>query len=388
MKNDDVTVIIGAGPYGLSVVAYLKAQGIPTLVFGKPMELWQNMPKGLYLKSIWSASSLPDPAGKYTLDHYIANNNIKRQEPIPLPMFLNYAHWYQQYAVPDVDPTYVQLLATDGKGFHLELTDGRTVKANKVVVAVGIASFTYTPDFARNLPDTVASHTSAHSDLTRFNGHNVAIVGSGQSALEYAALLHETGAKVELIARNAVRWHSKILYDYTGPAKHIFYPPGDVGPPGINWLVAFPSIYRYLPDKIKHLVHKRAIRPGGAKWLRPRVEGHVRLTEHTHIVKATAREGVVCIELSDGTLREADYLFLGTGYQPNIHKLTFIDTTLRQQLQVHNGYPILNGQFESSVPHLYFAGALAGYTFGPTCRFISGAKTTAQQIARHVVQTV
>src|SRR2546422_10152431 len=80
MKNDDVTVIIGAGPYGLSVVAYLKPQGILTVVFGKPMELWQNMPKVLYLKSIWSASSLPDPAGKYTLDHYIANNNIKRQD--------------------------------------------------------------------------------------------------------------------------------------------------------------------------------------------------------------------------------------------------------------------------------------------------------------------
>src|SRR5260370_18083737 len=102
-------------------------------------------------------------------------------------MFLNYAHWYQQYAVPDVDPTYVQLLATDGKGFHLELTDGRTVKANKVVVAVGIASFTYTPDFAPNLPVTVASHTSAHSHLTRFNVHNVAIVGTAHTSFEYPA---------------------------------------------------------------------------------------------------------------------------------------------------------------------------------------------------------
>ena len=387
MRNDNPAVIIGAGPYGLSVAAYLKARGIPTLVFGKPMELWHNMPRGLYLKSIWSASSLPDPAGKYTLDHYMANKNITRREPIPLSLFLNYSYWYQQHTVPDVDPTYVQLLATDGKRFHLELTDGRTVKANQVVVAAGISSFTYIPDFARNLPNTVASHTSAHSDLARFNGHNVVVVGHGQSALEYAALLHEAGANVELIARGSVRWHSKILYDYTGPARHIFYPPGDVGPPGINWLVAFPILYSHLPDKIKHPVHKRAVRPGGAKWLRPRVEGHVSLTEHMQIVKATALEEGVCIELSDGTLRVVDYLFLGTGYQPNIHQLTFIDTTLRQQLQEQDGYPVLNGHFESSVPHLYFAGALAGHTFGPTCRFISGAKAVAQQIARHAFQT-
>ena len=385
--HDNTIVIIGAGPYGLSVAAYLKAHGIPTLVFGKPMELWQNMPRGVYLKSIWSASSLPDPAGKYTLDHYIANNNITRQEPIPLPMFLNYAYWYQQYAVPDVDPTYVQLLAADGKRFHLELTDGRTVKASKVVVAVGISAFTYVPDFARTLPATVASHTLAYSDLAHFNKQKVAVVGHGQSALEYAALLDEAGADVELIARGSIRWHSKILYDYTGPARHIFYPPGDVGPPGINWLIAFPTAYRHLPDTIKYPVHKRAVLPGGAKWLRPRVEGHVLLTEHRQIVKATAQEKGLCIELSDGTRREIDYLFLGTGYQPNIHKLVFIDIKLRQQLREHDGYPVLNGQFESSVHHLYFAGALAGRTFGPVCRFISGAKTTARQIARHAVCT-
>ena len=387
MKKDHATVVIGAGPYGLSVAAYLKAQGILPLVFGKPMELWHNMPTGLYLKSIWSASSLPDPAGRYTLDRYIAENHLARQEPIPLPLFLNYAHWFQQHTLPDVDPTYVQLLATDGKGFYLELVDGRTVKANKVVVAVGIASFAYVPAFARNLPITVASHTSAHADLTRFQGQSVVVVGNGQSALEYAALLHEADADVELIARGSVRWHSKILFDYTGPVRHIFYPPGDVGPPGINWLVAFPTLYKHLPDMLKYPVHKRAVRPGGAKWLRPRVAGHVRLTEHTQIVKTMAQEEGVHLELSDRTVREVDYLFLGTGYQPDIHELTFIDTSLRQKLREHVGYPVLNGQFESSVPHLYFVGILAGHTFGPTCRFISGAKTVARRIAQHILET-
>jgi len=43
-----------------------------------------------------------------------------------------------------------------------------------------------------------------------------------------------------------------------------------------------------------------------------------------------------------------------------------------------------NSWFESSVPHLYFVGALAGYTFGPICRFVAGAGAASHQISRHI----
>jgi len=132
-------------------------------------------------------------------------------------------------------------------------------------------------------------------------------------------------------------------------------------------------------------VDKRAVRPAGAKWLQSRVEGHVRITQHTQIMKATVHGESLYLDLNDGTTRGVDYLFLGTGYRPNIDKLTFIDPALRQQVQDHHGFPFQNEWFESSVPHLYFIGAIAGHTFGPLCRFVAGAKVPAQQIARHVV---
>jgi cation diffusion facilitator CzcD-associated flavoprotein CzcO len=383
-RTDDSTVIIGAGPYGLSVAAHLRPAGRPVHVFGKTMELWKNMPSGLCLKSVWSASSLSDPAGAYTLERYIAETGTPRQEPIPQPFFLNYTDWFQRHAVPDVDAAYVCGLYADGRRFHLDLADGRSMKAGKVVVAVGIASFAYCPDFARNLPAEVVSHTSSLVDVTPFKGMRVVMVGNGQSALECAALLYEAGASVELISRHAVRWHSKMLYDYTGPARHIFYPPGDVGPPGINWLVAFPSFYRHLPEAIKDPLHRRSVLPGGAKWLRPRVEGRIRITENRHVIKAVAHGESVCLELSDGTQREADHLFLGTGYRPRLEKLTFIDPLLCQRILSRCGLPMLKEGFESSVPGLYFVGALAGDTFGPTCRFISGSKATARLVARHL----
>lgn len=387
MKYEGVTAIIGAGPYGLSVAAHLKARGVPTKIFGKPMEFWENMPSGMHLKSVWSASSLADPASEYTLQQYVSARKTTKLEPVPLPFFIDYGQWFQERTVPDVDPTYVQSLARDGNGFHLDLADGRSLKAQKVIVASGIAAFASVPDFARDLPITLASHTQFHKDFAQFKGRKTAVLGGGQSGLQTAAFLHEIGADVELIVRGPVRWHNHTLYN-TGPLRRVFYTSADVGPPGINWLVASPFVFSRFPEELKTKIHKRAIRPGGAAWLRPRVEGQIRVTENTHIVKAKTQDQMVSLELSDGTLREVEYLFLGTGYRANVEKLAFIDPVLQKQIHHHDGYPVLNEWFESSVPHLHFAGALAGRTFGPICRFVSGAKYPARQITQHAVQAV
>ena len=387
MKQNDTTVVIGAGPYGLSVAAHLRARNMPVQVFGKPMEFWQKMPAKMYLKSFWSAASLSSPDGKYSLNHYASATNTREQTPIPLLYFLDYCRWFREQHVPEIDSTFVRTLRRTDHAFQLDLMDGRTIEAGNVVVATGIAPFAYRPAYARNLPETLASHTQAHTDLTGFKGRNVVVVGRGQSALEFAALLHEAGATVEVIARGPVIWINRKLYDHTGPARHIFYPPSDVGPPGLNWLIAFPRVYSRLPDKTRYQIDKRAVRPAGAQWLRPRVEGKVRLTPNTEIVKIIPQGQGLCCDLSDGTSREIDYLFLGTGYQAHIDKLDFIDPGLRKQVQERDGQPLQNSWFESSVPNLYFVGALAGYTFGPICRFVAGASAAAHQISQHIEQT-
>lgn len=387
MKRNDTTVVIGAGPYGLSIAAHLKARNMPVHMLGKPMEFWRNMPREMYLKSSWSAISLSFPGNAYTIDHYAAVTGTGEQKPVPLPYFLDYCRWFQEQTSPAIDPVFVQRLRRDGRVFQLELVDGRIIEAGQVVVATGIAPFACIPAFVRDLPPTLASHTQAHAALSPFQGCRVVVVGRGQSALEYAALLHEAGASVEVITRGPIIWINRKLYDRTGPLKRIFYPPSDVGPPGINWLVNFPLVFSYLPERIRSSVDRRSVRPAGAQWLRPRVEGKLRLTEYTEIVRATPKgQGVYC-ELSDGTTREIDHVFLGTGYEASLDKLDFIDPALRRQIQDYHGYPVQNSAFESSVSHLYFVGALAGYTFGPLCRFVVGASTAANQITRHISQT-
>ena len=66
--------IIGAGPYGLSAAAHLKAaDGLDVRVFGEPMSFWErHMPKGMLLRSPLEGSHLSDPAGALSLQAYAA----------------------------------------------------------------------------------------------------------------------------------------------------------------------------------------------------------------------------------------------------------------------------------------------------------------------------
>jgi FAD-dependent urate hydroxylase len=386
--KQDVPVIIGSGPFGLSIAAHLKAQKIPSLIFGKPMEFWRKMPPGMYFKSSRGALTISDPAGLYTFDRFCKKYDIPIQGQVPLQVFLKYSEWFQQQTEPNIDQTYVKLLAKDGEDFHLELADGRSAKTSRVVVATGLTSFAHIPDFASHLPPPLASHTEQHADFSAFKGKDVVVVGSGQSAFEAAALLHEAEARIELIARGPIIWIDRRLYRYTGPAKRLFYAPSDIGPAGISWIVAFPQFYRLLPEKTRIALDARSVRPAVAQWMRPRVKGCVTITPHTSIVSATEQGEKVCLKLSDGTARLIDHIILGTGYKPNVQALTFIDPSLCQQVLERNGYPFLNKWHESSVPHLYFVGSLSGYDFGPLCRHIIGSQAPARQITRHIVSAM
>ena len=53
-------VVLGAGPYGLAAAAALRSSGIEHRVVGDPMSFWREMPKGMLLRSNWTATSIAD----------------------------------------------------------------------------------------------------------------------------------------------------------------------------------------------------------------------------------------------------------------------------------------------------------------------------------------
>jgi len=272
-KNCFVTVI-GAGPYGLAASAYLRAAGVETRVFGEPMSFWQRqMPIGMFLRSNLGASHIAHPSRHLTLDDYSRQTGNTIAKPIPLDLFVNYGHWFQRQAVPNIEKRQVQKIAPNGSGFKLTLDDGEEFHSVRVVVATGISGFAVRPEVFAQIPSTLASHSSEHKDLGKFRGRRVAVIGAGQSALESAVLLQESGVEVEVIGRkkilNWVGLHPRL--HHLGPISKLLYSDRDVGPAGISRLVAMPHVFRRFPRGFQSRTAYRAIRPAVAGWLRPRM---------------------------------------------------------------------------------------------------------------------
>jgi FAD-dependent urate hydroxylase len=383
--------VIGAGPYGLATAAHLRAAGMETRVLGEPMDFWRRqMPSGMLLRSSWDASHISDPQRSLSLDVYQATRATPLTSPLPRQDFVRYGEWFQRQAVPDLDLRKVVWIEPRPNGFRLFLEGAEPLDARRVVIATGIATFAYRPPEFEGLPYTIVSHTSDHTDLRKFAGRQVIVVGSGQSAFESAALLHEDGADVQILARApAVRWlgRGERLRHQPKAVRYLFYPPSDVGPPGLNWIVALPDLFKRLPLRLQERIAYRSIRPAVASWLQPRVQG-IPVTTGRQILSAALQNGRVRLRLDDGTERDADHVLLGTGYRVDVSRLGFLTREILQQLHCVDGYPTLTAGFESSVPGLYFVGAPAARTFGPLMRFVAGTGYTAATLACAMVSSV
>src|SRR6202022_379810 len=118
MSPRSEVVVVGAGPYGLSVAAHLRHHGIDATVVGHPMASWTAMPVGMYLKSKWGiASTLSEPTQRFTLARFTREQEAVVEGPIPLPHFVAYGRWFQRHAVGEVDPHLVDELDWNGDAF-------------------------------------------------------------------------------------------------------------------------------------------------------------------------------------------------------------------------------------------------------------------------------
>jgi FAD-dependent urate hydroxylase len=381
-------VILGCGPYGLAAAAHLRSAGVEGRVFGEPMSFWQeHMPAGMFLRSAWYASDIADPARRLTLNDYLNSHDIPVSVPVPRDRFIDYGLWFQRTVVPDLDRRRVQTIAANGDGFRLSLEDGETLKAQRVIVAGGISPFARRPAEFKELPAAMASHSCDHKNFSAFAASRVAVIGGGQSALESAALLREAGAEVEVILRAPkLRWlRGKIEFrQRMGLLRQLLYPRTDVGPPGLNQIVARPNVLRWLPSRLRDSIAQRSIRPSAANWLKSRVQG-LTITTSRSVTGARRIGDRLLITLSDGTSRDVDHVIAATGYEVDIARYPFLDHSLLRAIESVGGYPRLNAGFETNITGLHFLGAPASWSFGPVTKFVSGTQFSGRALASWIV---
>jgi cation diffusion facilitator CzcD-associated flavoprotein CzcO len=393
MSVSDKIIIIGAGPYGLSTAAHLRARNVGFRIFGKPMANWQHkMPRGMRLKSEGFASNLADPDDRYTLAAYCAHEGVPYEDeglPISRESFIDYGRAFQQRFVPEVEDRAVISLRRSGDGFAVQLDDGEIVAADKIIVAIGVSDFVYLPPVFAGMPAELVSHAARHEDIAMFRGREVAVIGGGSSAIGIAALLHEAGAAVQLITRRAeLPFHSPPELDRS-LADRLRAPMTGIGP---GWRGFFytqmPQLFHSLPPDLRMRIVSTWLGPAGGWYMRERVVGRVPCLHGYTPPSVDIAEGRVHLRLAsaDGSQRavSADHVIAATGYKVDVGTIGFIDDSLRAQIDAASGLPGLSRDFETSVRGLYLVGPAAAYSFGPMFRFVLGARYTARRMARHL----
>ena len=192
-------LIVGAGPFGLTMAAHAADLGIEHRVVGKAMEFWKNnMPAGMFLRSAsdWHL----DAAGSDTMERFIDEQGLTPAavEPLSRDFYLSYVQWFQERKQITPIEHYVRRLDYDVEGapsFRATLDDGRIIAARQVVLAVGFRYFCHVPDdLAALLPAGRFVHSCELVDFTGLRDKRCLILGGRQGAYEWAALLHEAGA--------------------------------------------------------------------------------------------------------------------------------------------------------------------------------------------------
>ena len=386
------TAIIGAGPYGLSIAAHLKARGVDFRIFGSPMHTWRtHMPKGMLLKSDGFASCLYDPDSSFTLGRYCHEQGIPYADlglPVQLETFASYGLEFQKRFVPELEEKLVASIGRSLSGFDIRLEDGELVAARRVVAAIGISHFRYVPPVISILSEEFVTHSSCHTNFDRFKGRDVTVIGAGASAIDVAALLHQAGACVQLVARKPeLKFHLPPGRIPRPLLEQVRYPTTGLGP---GWKSLFctkaPLVFHAMPLWFRLEVVRRHLGPAAGWFTKDLVVGHVAFHLGFTIAKADVQNGRVRLQLVniDGTQRTlvTDHVIAGTGYQVDLRRLAFLNAGLLAEIRSVDNTPVLSRNFESSVPGLYFVGTTSANSFGPMARFAYGARFTSRRLSR------
>jgi hypothetical protein len=355
------------------------------------MGAWKNnMPAGMLLKSYPWASNLSDAESAFTARRFYTERGLPYDDvlvALPRETFIAYGEAFQACFVPFVENKMLVSLTPVAAGFEARFDDDETIWARRVVVAIGLSAFKYIPSFSSHLPPELISHSGEYGPLGSLAGKRVVVVGSGSSAIDLCALLHERGTDVSLVARA-----SKLVFAGTPRLRSLFEraaaPDSGIGE---GWTMVVcataPWAVNRMPANIRmRLANTKALGPLGGAFMHDRVIGKFPQLLGRTLSGITRRGDTVEMRLTapDGLpdTVHADHVIFATGYKTDVSRLSFLDRSLTSRMRVTGTAPLLSHDYESSIPGLHFIGPASAYSFGPVCRFVFGAFHPARHLTR------
>ena len=87
----------------------------------------------------------------------------------------------------------------------------------------------------------------------------------------------------------------------------------------------------------------------------------------------------------EGVITEsADHIIAGTGFRFDLNRLGYLTPSIRADLKLVGGAPVLDRNLESNVPGLFVTGALAAPSMGPLMRFVAGTHFVGPRLAHRL----
>ena len=358
-------VIVGAGPAGLQMAHLLAQAGLDFVVLeggeraGGFFEAFPRHRKLLSINRRFNVFPEPDFNLRHDWNSLLSDDpdlKFTRYSDELFPDREDLARYLQDFAAPLADHiryrTRVSRISRNGDGgFAVETDAGETYHAPRVLMATGAVG-PYIPADIEGIEH--ADSYEAHSlDPKDYEGHTVAIIGSGNSAFEVADHLAPHAAIIHIMVRDTVRhaWNTHF--------------PGDLR--AINNTILdmyqLKSLHATLGFKV------RQIMPSGDGGFFVVLEG-----EQPHWVPPATTTFPF----------RYDHVIRCTGWR-------YVDPTIFApdcvpDMDVHGKYPVLSSSWESSIPGLYFIGtAMAARDRTAATPFIHGFRYNVRTLF-HLLQ--
>jgi putative flavoprotein involved in K+ transport len=368
------TVVIGAGPAGLSVAAMLRQAGVPVVVVDRSDAVassWRSRYDRLHLHTVRSLSHLPGYGIPRSFGRWVARDDVVR-----------YLESYTRHHRLEIQfGTEVQRIDRAEDHWCVRTTTG-DIEAGSVVVALGDNQTPLLPDWpGRETFTGELIHASQYRNPSKYRGHDVLVVGCGNTGAEIALDLLEGGAaKVRVAVRTPP--HVILRSTWGVPAQVLgvlvrYFPARAVDTTArLIRRVSIGDLTRYGLGEPDDGFYTRIKRKSEIPLIDVGLLPRLRNGEVTTVPAVTGFAGAEVI-LADGQRISPDRVIAATGYRRSLEPLVGHLGVLQP-----NGRPVSRGPGNPPVaPGLWFAGYVVPIS-GMFRELAIEARRISKQIAR------